>query len=369
MAVCTWDPSRHGGKECPVHGSGSGEGPHYKRIHQGKYQGSVDKKNWLDLNKEDYDALESEDEEFDLNEDSDFGEEYRAEKILMDPDEYTPEEVAWAEHISSLNKGENKKNTHHFESSNSGEETSQMNEFSGPDQEGPSFSQEDKMKELVANARKNGQSAQQALDTVSYDLGIEPGTEEFNKLKEIVKDSEKPLSEEESKSLSEEDNKEWRLKPENLAVVQTLQKMGLDTGSMSEEDFEIAKDFVSRFKLNLQNFATLTPFEEEELYGSEKDDFESKNYKLTENEKAAIKETQRRHNEFKKNNPKIPEYQPGDKVKFNDFEGTIIRKADKKDIPENYITIVDDPSEYYEVEYKSLYGKPEKTFVWYGDFK
>lgn len=45
----------------------------------------------------------------------------------------------------------------------------------------------DELDKMIKNAKNNGQSAQQALDTVSYDADIEPGTEEFNNLKEKVK--------------------------------------------------------------------------------------------------------------------------------------------------------------------------------------
>ena len=38
----------------------------------------------------------------------------------------------------------------------------------------------------IENARKNGQDPQTVLDTVSYDFDIEPGSEEYNKLKEEV---------------------------------------------------------------------------------------------------------------------------------------------------------------------------------------
>jgi len=39
---------------------------------------------------------------------------------------------------------------------------------------------------LVDNAKANGQSPQQVLDSVSYDMDIEPGSEEFKELKDIV---------------------------------------------------------------------------------------------------------------------------------------------------------------------------------------
>ena len=196
--------------------------------------------------------------------------------------------------------------------------------------------------QAVQKARENGQSPQQIMDTVSYDMDIEPGSEEFNTLKSYVmydtrmnketgeyeynkytigsdKLLEKPEDREKMANLAAEfkkagldvkvedgwedygakmqwtnltsgdtwvlnprdwldymngnataeeivdrvkkgnkgafkfkeaeteDNKEWRLKPENLAIVQELRDLGLDTGSMSEEDFDIAREFLKRF--------------------------------------------------------------------------------------------------------------------------
>ena len=206
---------------------------------------------------------------------------------------------------------------------------------------------ESQMHAMIDNAKRNGQSPQQVLDSVSYDMDIEKGSEEYNRLKDLVlegthlnkesgqheynrfnigsnKTLRKPEDREklnelrqalqdaglqdakiedgyediganmywtnitsgdtwvlnprdwmdymngnatkeeivdrvkngkysgafkwgEPKKQESQDSKEWRFKPDNLAIVQKLQGLGLDTGSMTEEDFEVAKDFLNRF--------------------------------------------------------------------------------------------------------------------------
>lgn len=45
----------------------------------------------------------------------------------------------------------------------------------------------DRLTSTYENAKLKGQTPQQVLDTVSYDLDIQPGSEEFKKLKEMIK--------------------------------------------------------------------------------------------------------------------------------------------------------------------------------------
>lgn len=45
---------------------------------------------------------------------------------------------------------------------------------------------ESQMHSKIDNARKNGQSPQQVLDSVAYDMDIQPGTEEYDRLKTLV---------------------------------------------------------------------------------------------------------------------------------------------------------------------------------------
>ncbi len=111
MSVCNWDPSKHSGKPCPVHGgSGNpGAGGHKIRINNGKYETKLSEdSDWEEISPEEYsDLREGGYQDFDENVDDDFGfdeeDDYiRAQHILKDPDEYTPEEVEWAEHIDSM---------------------------------------------------------------------------------------------------------------------------------------------------------------------------------------------------------------------------------------------------------------------------
>lgn len=79
MSECKWDPSKHGGKACPVHGSGAagtpGTGGHKIRINNGKYQAKLDdNSDWEDLTPEEYgDLRETGKQEFDETNDDDFG--------------------------------------------------------------------------------------------------------------------------------------------------------------------------------------------------------------------------------------------------------------------------------------------------------
>lgn len=75
------------------------------------------------------------------------------------------------------------------------EESSPMNEFSGPDREGPSFAQMDTMDAMIENAFKNGQTPQQVVDSVKYDLDIEDGSPELKTLMDKVRNYNKNPSE------------------------------------------------------------------------------------------------------------------------------------------------------------------------------
>lgn len=85
-----------------------------------------------------------------------------------------------------FNMSENEMEQYLKENFDSNNEDSPMNEFSGPAREGPSYAQIEKMQQLVENAKKNGQTPQQVLDSVSYDLDIEPGSNEFKTLRDYV---------------------------------------------------------------------------------------------------------------------------------------------------------------------------------------
>ena len=74
MAECSWDPNKHGGKPCPVHGAGGVDADYKKgskRISSGKYQISKDRKNYEDVDKKRYDDLDIDEELMDETLDSD----------------------------------------------------------------------------------------------------------------------------------------------------------------------------------------------------------------------------------------------------------------------------------------------------------
>lgn len=78
MSKCTWDPSKHGGQQCPVHGAGGADADYKegsKRISGGKYQISKDRKNYEEVNKERYNSLDIDEEEMDGTLDSDISQE------------------------------------------------------------------------------------------------------------------------------------------------------------------------------------------------------------------------------------------------------------------------------------------------------
>lgn len=80
MSECTWDPRKHGGKPCPVHGAGGGASnggqkpQHRIRIEGGKHQTKIGDGDWEDVSPEEYNELrEGGYQEFDENVDDDFG--------------------------------------------------------------------------------------------------------------------------------------------------------------------------------------------------------------------------------------------------------------------------------------------------------
>lgn len=98
MAECRWNPEKHGGKPCPVHGgAGSpGAGGHKIRINQGKYEARTsDDADWEEVSPEEYEDLkEGGYAEFDENEESDFGDfdEYDGEGLAFNKKEKISEE-------------------------------------------------------------------------------------------------------------------------------------------------------------------------------------------------------------------------------------------------------------------------------------
>jgi len=77
MSECNWDPSKHGGKPCPVHGAGgnSGSGGHKIRINAGKYETKLsDDSDWEEISDKEYEDLrEGGYQDFDETVDDDFG--------------------------------------------------------------------------------------------------------------------------------------------------------------------------------------------------------------------------------------------------------------------------------------------------------
>lgn len=77
MAQCNWDPSKHGGKPCPVHGVSGNENNvgHKIRINGGKYQVKyADSEDYEDTDKDTFEHLrESGQQDFDETVDDDFG--------------------------------------------------------------------------------------------------------------------------------------------------------------------------------------------------------------------------------------------------------------------------------------------------------
>lgn len=111
-----------------------------KRINNGKHEYSFNDKDWEDMDDESYKDFDADDEEFDENTEDDY-------KLDEEKDGKKP----------SFAEEWNKK-----------------------------MSRSAEMGQLVQNARKNGQTPQQVLDSVSYDMDIEPGSEEFKTLKSYV---------------------------------------------------------------------------------------------------------------------------------------------------------------------------------------
>lgn len=77
MAECNWDPSKHGGKPCPVHGAGGAgnQSGHKLRINNGKYQVKyADNDDYEDTDKDTFEHLrETALQDFDETVDDDFG--------------------------------------------------------------------------------------------------------------------------------------------------------------------------------------------------------------------------------------------------------------------------------------------------------
>lgn len=77
MAQCNWDPAKHNGKSCPVHGASGTENNtgHKLRINGGKYQVKYsDSSDYEDTDKETYDHLRATAlQDFDENVEDDFG--------------------------------------------------------------------------------------------------------------------------------------------------------------------------------------------------------------------------------------------------------------------------------------------------------
>ena len=109
---------------------------------------------------------------------------------------------------------------------------------------------ERKLAAMIKNAKNNGQSAQQALDSVSYDADLEPGSDEFNKLKDMVK--------------KEYDNKSKSMAAPKKDIVQKVNEMkdefyGIDDKEKEAiindlDNRDIARDKVQR---NASKFADL----------------------------------------------------------------------------------------------------------------
>jgi len=125
---------------------------------------------------------------------------------------------------------------------------------------------------MIENAKNNGQSAQQALDSVSYDADIEPGTEKFDELKQKVKKEfglEEAVKNADDDVLDQEfgkDTPERKLmgavkeagKPQrSFQDMQALRRMyGTDKSdeelmSKSDEELQEAKDYMNYSLTNL----------------------------------------------------------------------------------------------------------------------
>lgn len=98
MSKCNWDPSKHGGKSCPVHGAGgnAGTGGHRIRINGGKYEMKLsDDSDWEEISSEEYNDLrEGGYQEFDETVDDDFGfdEDDKAGSLLDEIEDANTEE-------------------------------------------------------------------------------------------------------------------------------------------------------------------------------------------------------------------------------------------------------------------------------------
>lgn len=316
MAECNWNPDKHGGKPCPVHGSGNaGDGKHYKRINQGKYEVSGDGKTYSETDRDTYNSFEVDDDLFDVNEDSDF--EYENEYISKTLDDISKasDKKAFeyiADNIDELTEAgliseedsdrlyeeldkkidESGERMPLYNSKISKKESSPMNEFSGPEKEGPSYAELDAMslddakklynegkiskgqlddiairdfenKDKSKEANRKGLVKETLVDKFNdahlyndagkYQLALGNGEiKEFDTKDEAID----YLSEYSKKDYSwakDEDDKEWRLKPENLAIVQKLQKLGVDTSKLTKEDMDVARDFLNRFGDNVKS--------------------------------------------------------------------------------------------------------------------
>lgn len=87
MSQCKWDPSKHNGQACPVHGAGGQSSNGHKiRINGGKYQMKLsDDSDWEEISSEEYNDLrEGGYQEFDETIDDDFGFDEMDEDAIWD---------------------------------------------------------------------------------------------------------------------------------------------------------------------------------------------------------------------------------------------------------------------------------------------
>lgn len=156
MAQCNWDPAKHNGKSCPVHGASGTENNtgHKLRINGGKYQVKYsDSSDYEDTDKETYEHLrETALQDFDENVEDDFGfDEEKGFEVYKDKIKEEIEKVKTkedAEYVSDLIDDNMEAGYISEEMADElyNELDKKIDEFSGPDKEGPSYAQLDAMK-------------------------------------------------------------------------------------------------------------------------------------------------------------------------------------------------------------------------------
>lgn len=279
-----------------------------KRINKGKYEYSMDGDKWENMDKDSYSEMEADEDEFDQNEDSDFdifenedfdvGEddpefteamnkepEGRWKELTDKKDEFydfLKKEVGSAGEERNLSKsGEqlskewqealiNKYNlspeeayavsrrtmgfanaplevlAKGYKKPEEEAEPNPMDEFSGPSQEGPSYAQMDAM---IENAFKNGQTPQQVVDSVKYDLDIQDGSPELKELMDKVRNYKKPEEPETEESLN---NQIKELRKKQFDLRRQYNKTGDDSLVDQERDLEDQIDELRDKRWNLR---------------------------------------------------------------------------------------------------------------------